>query len=726
MLYITTAQIGFATNIGSATNYNAGAAGFAVGSWSHVAVTFDGTRSNVYVGGALSNTIPVSAISTPYTPTSSFQVGIAYNTQYQGNLADLRVSNVARYTGSSYTVPTAPFVTDRNTLLLLKSLGGQVGTTLEVQGRGLNAVSLGATQTVRAYPPAPMYSYLLDTTSNALVTYGQGKYVASASSENATYSPIWCAFDKVYSSSIKWISNGTTGTYSTTPPYNYTGSVNTVDTLGNSYPGEWVQLQLPVSIILSSVNYSFYIDSSYESTKLWVLGSRDGINWTLVATQAGITSLSVTINVSTTQAYNYYRIVLGPLYGAGGLASASEIIFYGTEESICVTSDSKVGVGIANPQRALEVAGDLVVSGTISGGAGMGAFRNRIINGDMRIAQRGTSNVINGTATVYLIDRFACPSGGGTLTQTQQTLSSSDSPYQVGFRNSWRMTCTVAQNPIVYLEPAQAIEGYNIADLNWGTPFGVPVTVSFWFRTNLSTGSIFCFSVRDSAGVQVYPVPFAAVGNGAWQYVTGTVPPPPNGTTINTGNTTGISLYIGPVDPPVNSHTPFTWTGSGYAAATNVVNWYATAGNYIEFTGVQLEKGTVATPFEFRPYAHELALCQRYFTQLGGQSVYNFFGSGIATSGTVASIIVPLPTNLRSPSGSTLTVNNIGGFQLTGNVAGASSSIAATAITLPVGTQNINSILLNITVASGLGTNWPYVLNTNNNLLSYIQINNEL
>ena len=358
----------------------------------------------------------------------------------------------------------------------------------------------------------------------------------------------------------------------------------------------------------------------------------------------------------------------------------------------------------------------------------MGAFRNRIINGDMRIAQRGTSNVVpNGSTQVsaYLTDRFQVFSNvaTGVLTQYQTALTASDSPYQVGLRNYANLTVNSGFTASNLVSFVQVIEGYHVADLMWGTSFGVPVTLSFWFRTNAPTGSVFNVAL-GMFGAQAQYLTTVTAPQGTWQYQTISAPPPPNGTSFNSGTAGGVSVHIAPYGL-VQTGTGWNATGNAFTTQGSY-NWPSLAGNFIHVTGVQLEKGTVATPWEQRPYATELALCQRYFTQLGGQSVYNFFGSGLATSGTVASIIVPLPTNLRSPSGSTLTVNNIGGFQLTGNVAGASSSIAATAITLPVGTQNINSILLNITVASGLGTNWPYVLNTNNNLLSYIQINNEL
>ena len=589
--------------------------------WSHVALTYDGTRSNIYssIQTTPNSGVPYSS-NLVFTPTQSLRIGggVTYPS-INGNLADVRVSNVARYTGSTYTVPSAPFVTDSSTLLLLKSLGSQTGSTLEIQGRGLNATSIGAGRTTNAYPPAPMSSYLLDTTGNVAVTYGQGKYVVSASTENAGGNGItWYAFDKTTATYWGTIANQ----YSSSSPYQYTGSITTVDTLGNSYPGEWLQLQMPVSVLLSSYNMAC-LGSGYGAGKFYILGSRDGINWALIDSRSGITWTSgvyQTFTVGATQAYNFYRFVANQDSGnvAGNNTAVQEWILNGTEEGLCVTADSKVGVGIANPQRSLEIAGDLVVGGTISGGAGMGYFRNRIINGDMRIDQRAAgaaSTVAN--STYSSIDRFfteiLVTSGSASI--QQRTLVASDSPYQIGFRNSTRITIVSGISMIGsnFMSLIQNIEGYNCADLNWGTSFGSPVTVSFWFRAN-SVGT-YMSSIRGNIGGSntIWTFVYNYTTAGSWQYVTQTVPPPPNNGAMNSGNGQGIQFFVSTTSTGQPGVIPLnTWTVNSFPSQTQT-NWYVNAGNYIEFTGVQLEKGTVATPFEFRPYGTELALCQRYY-----------------------------------------------------------------------------------------------------------------
>jgi len=354
----------------------------------------------------------------------------------------------------------------------------------------------------------------------------------------------------------------------------------------------------------------------------------------------------------------------------------------------------------------------------------------------MRIAQRGTSNVITTSggagATAYLIDRFITQwlSTDGNVSVNQQTLGASDTPYQYGFRNSQRYTVNVPLTigASTYILPGQNVEGYNITDLNWGTSFGSPVTLSFWFRSNLQAGSTFPIALRNSATTASYVSPFSIVASGTWQYVTLTVPPPPNGTAWNSGTTsTGITLAIGGWSVPITTSTVNTWLASGYLNATGTVNWFINAGNFIEFTGVQLEKGTLATPFEVRPFATELQLCQRYFTKLGGTITYEGIGNGVCVSATNASILCPTPVPMRdisSLTNYTINVLNVGNFQLQSNVSGSWAGTGASAITRD--RPATNGILLAVTVGGGLSLGSAASLTNTNSTGGVIQINNEL
>jgi hypothetical protein len=409
------------------------------------------------------------------------------------------------------------------------------------------------------------------------------------------------------------------------------------------------------------------------------------------------------------------------IVNAGGGLNITQVTLNGTEEGICVTNDSKVGVGIANPQRSLEVAGDLVVGGTISGGAGMGGFRNRIINGDMRIAQRGTSNVMaaSAVAALYMVDRFLTYSSitSGSLTTTQQTLTASDTPYQLGLRYSLRYTIT-SGFVLAYLLPTHTVEGLNIADLMWGTSFGQPMTMSFWLRTNLSNGSMLPVNFRNGSVNYSYNVPVYVTNSGGWQYVTFTVPPPPNGSAWTSDNTAGIYIGIAAVNISAALATPNTWQNANYMGVPGYNPWWQNAGNYIEFTGVQLEKGTVATPFEFRNYAQELALCQRYywnFSSAGG--VYTGFGSGY-TNGTSALITVPFPVQMRAQP-----TQNSNSAMTTFVLLSSGASVSPSALT--TFTTGLNSSILTFTVA-GQTAGQGAILQANNTTGAFVAFGAEL
>ena len=258
-------------------------------------------------------------------------------------------------------------------------------------------------------------------------------------------------------------------------------------------------------------------------------------------------------------------------------------------------------------------------SGLISAG-NVGMFRNRIINGSMSINQRAiTTATYTTTSGTYLMDRFQILSqGGGSCTFSNVALTATDAPYQFGQRNSFRNTIATAYGTgtgvAIYHE--QYIEGYNIQDFNWGTSFGSCVTLSFWFRGNGVT--TLPITVSNSANSYSYNSNFTIGAQLTWQYVTVTIPAPPVASLgtweMGSGALSGIGLklYIGSW---LGSNLPASggWSNAYCVGTTASSTWFTTVGNYVEFTGVQLEKGSTNTPFEFRPYAVELQLCQRYY-----------------------------------------------------------------------------------------------------------------
>ena len=159
----------------------------------------------------------------------------------------------------------------------------------------------------------------------------------------------------------------------------------------------------------------------------------------------------------------------------------------------------------------------------------------------------------------------------------------------------------------------------------WGTAYACPVTVSFWLKTNVAAGSTISVTLNNQGNVN-YATSVTVAAAGAWQFCVLTVPGATTGT-WSTGATGGLWLMLGGYCTQQNAPASNAWT-TGYYNYSGVTNWASTVGNYVSFSGVQLEKGTIATPFEFRPYAVELGLCQRYYEVLLSLTVSSDISNG--------------------------------------------------------------------------------------------------
>jgi len=237
-------------------------------------------------------------------------------------------------------------------------------------------------------------------------------------------------------------------------------------------------------------------------------------------------------------------------------------------------------------------------------------FKNRIINGQMVINQRGSSSYTINTDPVYTLDRFSLGQGGNVNSFTVQQ---STTVPTTGFRNSMLVTMgtgvTVAAGAYAYLR--QAIEGYNVADFNLGSSTASPFTVSFYVRSSV-TGT-FGVSLRNGGSTATYCATYTINAASTWEYKTVTIPAITSGT-WTTDNTAGLELYF---DLGVGSTYSGTAnqlnTGANYFGVTGTTKLAATTGATFYITGVQLEKGSTATSFDYRPYGTELQLCQRYY-----------------------------------------------------------------------------------------------------------------
>jgi len=238
------------------------------------------------------------------------------------------------------------------------------------------------------------------------------------------------------------------------------------------------------------------------------------------------------------------------------------------------------------------------------------AGRNRIINGDMRIDQRNAGASVTPTNGQYLVDRFVYYSSQASKFTAQQNAGSVTPP--AGFENYLGFTSTSAYSVSSsdYFLVTQIIEGLNVADLGWGTANAATVTLSFWVRSSL-TGT-FGGVLGNSGGSRSYPFVYTISVANTWEQKTVTIAGDTSGTWLKT-NGAGITLYLGMGVGSTYSGTAGSWAGTLYLSATGATSVVGTNGATFYITGVQLEAGSVATPFEHRQYGQELALCQRYY-----------------------------------------------------------------------------------------------------------------
>ena len=240
------------------------------------------------------------------------------------------------------------------------------------------------------------------------------------------------------------------------------------------------------------------------------------------------------------------------------------------------------------------------------------AFKNRIINGAMTIDQRNSAgSPINAGSRAYGVDRWCVEKGNtsGSFTFGQSSVA------PPGFTNSSVCTVTTADtsvgsNDIAWVE--HHIEGYNIADLAWGTANAQTMTLSFWCRSSLTgTYSV----VLMSSSNNTYAANYSINSANTWEFKTIVIPGPTSGT-FNTTNGSGVKFRFALMAGSSLAVAPGTWTSGDYVGSTSQVNWMATNGNTFYITGVQFEVGSSATSFEYRPFGTELQLCQRYFWML--------------------------------------------------------------------------------------------------------------
>lgn len=288
-------------------------------------------------------------------------------------------------------------------------------------------------------------------------------------------------------------------------------------------------------------------------------------------------------------------------------------------------------------------------------------IRNLIINGAMEVSQRTTSTTAATSGGAYGVDRWeAFASGGGAFTQEQSTTVPDNN-----FKNSVKLTVTTADSSIAaadYYAFNYNIEGNDIIRTGYGTSDAVSMTLSF--RARSSVGGKYSVTVYNHNGSRGYLNTFDLVAD-TWKYVTLSFAGDTGGT-WNKDNSKGLVIRFDLGGGSNGNGTANQWTTSGSFAANHTsdsVKWISTNAATFNLTGVQLEVGNTATPFEHRSFGDELARCQRYLEVLEKASGESVIGTGLAYSTT--RLLVSHSFKVTKRSSPSLTVDgSASGIQL--------------------------------------------------------------
>jgi len=302
--------------------------------------------------------------------------------------------------------------------------------------------------------------------------------------------------------------------------------------------------------------------------------------------------------------------------------------------------------------------GDETVTGAVTAAgfnsASIFGFKNRLINGLMTTDQRNAgASVTPSSNPTYTLDRWNLTFSQNSKFSIQQTPSATETGFATrvgaGFTNY--LAATVVTSVSVgagdYFAIQQLIEGLNVSDLAWGTANAKTITLSFWVYSSLGPGT-FGGALSNSAGNRSYPFSYNISAANTWQQITVTVAGDTSGTWLTT-NGIGVYVRFGLGAGATFSGTAGAWAASNYFSATSAVSVVGTGSATFYITGVQLETGTVATTFEYRPYGTELALCQRYFAKLSASGAsYTAFGVGRGNGASSVFAYLKYPTTMRS------------------------------------------------------------------------------
>jgi hypothetical protein len=343
------------------------------------------------------------------------------------------------------------------------------------------------------------------------------------------------------------------------------------------------------------------------------------------------------------------------------------------------------------------------VTGVSLGAGNATVFKNRIINGDMRIDQRNAGAAITPTNLQFSVDRWALNLSQASKFTAQQNAGSVTPP--AGFSNYLGITSSSAYSVLAgdYFGIYQLIEGFNFADMAWGTANAKTVTLSAWVRSSL-TGT-FGGSLFNSGQNYCYPFSYSISTANTWTQISVTIAGPTAGTWVGSTNGAGVGIQFNLGTGTTYSGTAGSWAAATYVSATGATSVVGTSSATFYITGVQLEVGSLATGFEYNDYGRQLAQCQRYYTT-------NLRGNGFVTNSTTdCALFLAFPVTMRTTP--TMGVTGVVGIY-TGSANVAQSSASAGSFF-----GNSQGGMVIPSNFSGLAAFYPVSMNTNASPYNY-------
>ena len=324
---------------------------------------------------------------------------------------------------------------------------------------------------------------------------------------------------------------------------------------------------------------------------------------------------------------------------------------------VTTVTSVKVGAAVTISESGIEASGIGITCANING-TQIGGRRNIIINGAMKVAQRGTSSTTTGIQTV---DRYNNAFAGTdeAPTQAQVDVAAGTTPYTLGFRKAYKITNgnqTSGAGAADYCSISYKLESQDISNSGWNyVSSSSNITLSFWVKSSVAQN--FYGYLYANNGSRLRSFETGSLTADTWTKVTKTISGDSN-LAFNNDNAQGLQIHITQfwgTDYTDGSHSLNTWGALDNSSRTpnNTSTWYTTNDATFELTGLQLEVGSQATPFEHRSYGEELSLCQRYFQVIakgsdGTSGARSPLVSGQMWGTTGFYGVLPLKTKMRT------------------------------------------------------------------------------